>query len=87
MVPYVPQEHNMVATRAQQSYLRAHKHSMVPRLRVHAYAYIHCDVMECVACFIYNSFVRRISMHKSLNGKELMYIYIEWLHDLNPIAF
>jgi hypothetical protein len=33
--------------------------------------------------YIYSSFARRISMHKSLNGKELMYISIGWLHDLN----
>jgi hypothetical protein len=26
-------------------------------------------------------------MHKSLNGKELMYISIGWLHDLNAIVF
>jgi hypothetical protein len=26
-------------------------------------------------------------MHKTLNGKELMYISIEWLHDLNAIFF
>jgi hypothetical protein len=29
-----------------------------------------------------SSFVRRISMHKNLNGKELMYISMEWLHVL-----
>jgi hypothetical protein len=34
-----------------------------------------------------SSFARRISMHKNLNGKELMYISIEWLHDLNAIVF
>jgi hypothetical protein len=34
-----------------------------------------------------SSFTRRISIHKSLNGKELMYIYIGWLHDLNAIFF
>jgi hypothetical protein len=34
-----------------------------------------------------SSFTRRISMHKSLNGKELMYISIGWLHDLNAIVF
>jgi len=33
-----------------------------------------------------SSFARRISMHKSLNRKELMYIYIGWLHDLNAIV-
>jgi len=32
-----------------------------PRLMVLAYAYIYCDVMECVACLIYNSFAKRIS--------------------------
>jgi hypothetical protein len=26
-------------------------------------------------------------MHKSLNGKEFMYISIGWLHDLNAIVF
>jgi hypothetical protein len=31
-------------------------------------------------------FARRISMHKSLNGKELMYISIGWLHDLNALS-
>jgi hypothetical protein len=25
-------------------------------------------------------------MHKSLNGEELMYISIGWLHDLNAIV-
>jgi hypothetical protein len=34
-----------------------------------------------------SSFARRISMHKSLNRKELMYISIGWLHDLNAIVF
>jgi hypothetical protein len=34
-----------------------------------------------------SSFARRINMHKSLNGKELMYISIGWLHDLNAIVF
>jgi len=37
--------------------------------------------------YIYGSFARCISMHKSLNGKELMYIYIGWLHVLNVIVF
>jgi hypothetical protein len=37
--------------------------------------------------YIYGSFTRRISMHKSLNGKKLMYISIGWLHDLNAIVF
>lgn len=37
--------------------------------------------------YIYSTFTRRISMHKSLNGKELMYISIGWLHDLNAIVF
>jgi hypothetical protein len=32
-----------------------------------------------------SSFARRISMHKSFNGKELMYISIGWSHDLNAI--
>jgi uncharacterized protein Usg len=80
MVPYMPQEHNMVTYVPQE-------HNLEPRLMVHAYAYIHCDLMECVACFIYSSFARRISMQKSLNGKELMYISIGWLHDLNVIVF
>jgi hypothetical protein len=41
-----------------------------------------------VWCFYtMSSFARRISMHKSLNRKELMYISIEWLHDLNAIVF
>jgi hypothetical protein len=51
-----------------------------------ALAYIHCDAMECVACFIHSSFARCISMHKSLNGKELMYISIRWLHVLYIIV-
>jgi hypothetical protein len=34
-----------------------------------------------------SSFTSRISMHKSLNGKERMYISIGWLHDLNAIVF
>jgi hypothetical protein len=34
-----------------------------------------------------SSFARPISMHKSLNGKELMDISIGWLHDLNAIVF
>jgi hypothetical protein len=34
-----------------------------------------------------NSFAKRISMHTSLNGKELMYISIELLHELNAIVF
>jgi len=34
-----------------------------------------------------SSFARRINMHKSVNEKELMYIFIEWLHDLNVIVF
>jgi hypothetical protein len=37
--------------------------------------------------YIMSSFARRISMHKSLNAKELMYISIGWLHDLNVIVF
>jgi len=44
----------------------------------------------CIALFLWvwcfytmSSFARRFNMHKSLNGKELMYISIEWLHDLN----
>jgi hypothetical protein len=37
--------------------------------------------------YIYSAFTRRISMHKSFNGKELMYISIGWLHDLNAIVF
>jgi uncharacterized protein Usg len=80
MVPYVPQEHSMVTYVPQE-------HNLEPRLMVHAYAYIHCDVMECVACFIYSSFARRISMHKSLIRKELMNISIGWLYDLNTIVF
>jgi len=64
-----------------------HEHNLEPRLMVQAYAYIHFDVMECVAWFIFSSFARRISMHKSLNGKELMYISIGCLHDLNAIVF
>jgi len=69
MITYVPQEHNMVPYMPQE-------HNLEPQLMVQAYAYIHCDVMECVACFIYSSFARCISMHKSLNGKELRYISI-----------
>jgi len=34
-----------------------------------------------------SSFARRIIIRKSLNGKELMYIFIGWLHDLNAIVF
>jgi hypothetical protein len=37
--------------------------------------------------YIYSAFTRRISMHKSFNGQELMYISIGWLHDLNAIVF
>lgn len=33
-----------------------------------------------------SSFPRRISMHKSLNEKELMYIFTGLLHDLNAIV-
>jgi hypothetical protein len=39
-----------------------------------------------VMFYTMSSFARRISMHKSLNGKELMYISIGWLHDLNGIV-
>jgi hypothetical protein len=42
-----------------------------------------CDVFMKVYC----SFTRRISMHKSLDKKELVYIGIGWLHDLNAIVF
>jgi hypothetical protein len=34
-----------------------------------------------------SSFARRINMHKSFSEKELMYISIGWLHDLNAIVF
>jgi len=34
-----------------------------------------------------SSFARRISMHKTLNGKELTYISIGSLHDLNAVVF
>jgi hypothetical protein len=34
-----------------------------------------------------SGFARRISMHKSLNGKYLIYISIGWLHDLIAIVF
>jgi hypothetical protein len=44
-------------------------------------------VLMSVMFYVMNGFARRISMHKSLNGKELMYISIEWLHDLNAIVF
>jgi hypothetical protein len=33
-----------------------------------------------------SSFARRSNIHKSLNGKELTYISIGWLHDLNAIV-
>jgi hypothetical protein len=32
-----------------------------PQLMILAYAYIYCDVMECVACLTYSSFAKRIS--------------------------
>ncbi len=51
-----------------------------PRLMVLAYAYIYCDVMECVVCLIYNSFTRHINMYMSLNGQEHMHNSIVWLH-------
>jgi hypothetical protein len=34
-----------------------------------------------------SSFARRIIIHKSLNEKEIIYIFIGWLHDLNAIIF
>jgi hypothetical protein len=34
-----------------------------------------------------SSFARSISIHKSLNGKELIYISIVWLHVLKSIEF
>jgi hypothetical protein len=41
-----------------------------------------------VWCFYtINSVARRMSMHKSLNGKELMHISIGWLHDLKANVF
>jgi len=33
-----------------------------------------------------SSFARCISMHKSFNGKEIMYIFIVWLHVLKSIV-
>jgi hypothetical protein len=45
MMYYVPQKHNMVTYVPQE-------HNLEPPLMVLAYAYIHCDVMECVACLI-----------------------------------
>jgi hypothetical protein len=32
-----------------------------PRLMILVYAYIYCDVMECVACLIYCIFAKLIS--------------------------
>jgi hypothetical protein len=32
-----------------------------PRLMILAYAFIYCDVMNCVACLIYSSFAKCIS--------------------------
>lgn len=43
--------------------------------------------MSVVFFYTMSSFVRRISMHKSLNEKEFMYISIGWLYDLNAIIF
>jgi len=54
MMHYVPQEHSMVTYVPQE-------HNLEPQLMVLAYAYIYCDVMECVACLIYCSFAKRIS--------------------------
>jgi hypothetical protein len=63
-VPYVPQEHNMVTYVPQE-------HNLESRLMVQAYAYIHCDVMECVACLYIVVLLDvlvciRVSMEKSL---------------------
>jgi hypothetical protein len=43
-------------------------------------------VFMSVMFYTMSSFARRISMHKNLNGKELMYISIGWLHDFNDIV-
>jgi hypothetical protein len=50
------------------------------QLMILAYAYIYCDVKECVVCLIYSSFTRRISMYMSLHEKEHMHITNAWLH-------
>jgi hypothetical protein len=48
----------------------------------------------CIALFIWmwcfytmSCFDKRIIIYKNLNRKELMYISIRWLHDLNAIIF
>jgi len=46
---------------------------------------IHSSWCVCVCGFhdmYIVAFARQISMHMSLNGKEHMYISIDWLHDL-----